>query len=93
MILKFCLCLKRLFDEKETDKVPVCSYVKNAIFKKKWHPPDVSAEDEWTVNHQIVVPKVYRPESLNLANETPRSGHLSIYKTYHRILNHFTGQS
>ena len=28
---------------------------------RKWRPPDVSAEDEWTVNHQIVVPKVYRP--------------------------------
>ena len=23
-------------------------------------PHDVSAEDEWTVNHQIVVPRVYR---------------------------------
>ena len=23
---------------------------------RKWRPPDVSAEDEWTVNHHIVVP-------------------------------------
>ena len=31
----------------------------------------------------------YRPEILNLAHETPMSGHLGINKTYHKILNHF----
>ena len=56
---------------------------------KKWRPPDVLAEDEWNVNHQIVVPRVYRPEILNLAHETPMSGHLGVNKTYHKILNHF----
>ena len=56
---------------------------------RKWHPPDVSADDEWTVNHQIVVPRAYRPEILNLAHETPMSGHLGVNKTYHKILNHF----
>ena len=56
---------------------------------RKWRPPDVSAEDEWTVNHQIVIPRVYRPEILNLAHETPMSGHLGVNKTYHKILNHF----
>ena len=62
---------------------------KNGILMRKWRPPDVSAEDEWTVNHQIVVPRVYRPEILNLAHETPMSGHLGINKTYHKILDHF----
>ena len=52
-------------------------------------PFDVSAEDKWTVNHQIVVPRVYRPEILNLALETPISGHLGVNKTYNKILNHF----
>ena len=56
---------------------------------RKWRPPDVSAEDEWTVNHQNVIPRVYRPEILNLAHETPMSGHLGVNKTYHKILNHF----
>ena len=81
--------LERAFDEKEIDQVPVCFYVKNGILMRKWCPPDVSAEDEWTVNHQIVVPRVYRPEILNLAHDTPMSGHLCINKTYHKILNHF----
>ena len=68
--------LERALDKKEIDQVLVCFYVKNGILMRKWHPPDVSAEDEWTVNHQIVVPRVYRPEILNLAHETPLSGHL-----------------
>ena len=81
--------LERALDEKEIDQVPVCFYVKNDILMRKWRPTDVSAEDEWTVNHQIVVPRVYRPEILNLAHETPMSGHLGVNKTYHKILNHF----
>ena len=52
--------LERAFDEKEIDQVPVCFYVKNGILMRKWHPLDFSAEDEWTVNHQIVVLRVYR---------------------------------
>ena len=81
--------LERAFDVKEIDQVPVCFYVKNGILMKTWRPPDVSAEDEWTVNHQTVVPRVYRPEILNFAHDTPMSGHLGINKTYHKILYHF----
>ena len=66
--------LERAFDEKETDQFPVCFYVKNGILMRKWSPPDVSAEDEWIVNHQIVVPWVYHPEILNLVHETPMPG-------------------
>ena len=29
---------------------------------RKWRPPDVSADDEWTVNYQIVLHRAYRPE-------------------------------
>ena len=40
---------ERALDEKEISQVPVCYYVKNDILMRKWRPPDVSAEDEWTV--------------------------------------------
>ena len=80
---------ERALDENEISQVPVCYYVKNDILMRKWHPPDVSAEDEWTVDHQIVVPRIHRPEILNLAHETPMSGHLGGNKTYHKIRNHF----
>ena len=80
---------ERALDENEISQVPVCYYVKNDILMRKRRPPDVSAVDEWTVNHQIVAPRIYRPEILNLAHETPMSGHLGVNKTYHKILNHF----
>ena len=33
--------LERAFDEKQIDQYPVCSYVKNGIFLRKWRPADV----------------------------------------------------
>ena len=47
-------------------QVPFFYYVKNDILVRKWRPLDASADDELTVNHQIVVPRAYRPEILNL---------------------------
>ena len=58
---------------------------------RKWRPFDVPADDEWAVYHQIVVPKSYRHEILNITNESPMSGHLGINKTYHKILIIFIG--
>ena len=57
--------------------------------KRNWRSPEVPADDEWAVNHQIVVPKMYRSEILSFAHETPMSDHLGVNKTYHKILNHF----
>ena len=47
---------ERVLDENKTSQVPVCYYVKNNILMRKWRLPDVSADNEWAVNHQIVVP-------------------------------------
>ena len=58
---------------------------------RKWRSPEVPANDEWAVNHQIVVTKIYRSEILSLAHETPVSGQVGVNKTYHKILNHFIG--
>ena len=77
----------------ETDLAqdPIYFYIKNGISMRKWRSPEVPAADEWAVNHQIVVPKIYRSEILSLAHETPMSDHLGVNKTYpyHKILNHF----
>ena len=80
----------RALDENEMSQVPVCYYVKNDILMRKWRPPDVSADDEWTVNHQIVVPRAYRPEILNLAHKTAMSGHLGVNKMFLSIANPVT---
>ena len=61
----------------ETDLVrdPICFYIKNGILMRKWRFPEVPADDEWAVNHQIVVLKIYRSEIFSVAHETPMSGH------------------
>ena len=80
---------QKAVSEMDQAQDPICFYIKNGILMRKWRSPEVSADDEWAVNHQIVVPKIYRSEILSLAHETPMSGHLGVNKTYHKILNHF----
>ena len=56
---------------------------------RKFRPPDVPADADWAIQHQIVLPKSYRNEVLSIAHETPLSGHLGVKKTYNKLLNHF----
>ena len=56
---------------------------------RKWRPPDVPADQEWMITHQIVLPHAYRKECLSLAHEHPMSGHLGIKKTLHCVMSHF----
>ena len=80
---------QKVVSETDLAQDPICFYIKNGILMRKWRSPEVPADDEWAVNHQIVIPKIYRSEILSLAHETPMSGHLGVNKTYHKILNHF----
>ena len=80
---------EKAVEESELSKNPVCYFVQNDILMRKWRPPDVSAENEWAVKHQIVIPKVYRYEMLSLAHEIPLAGHLGSKKTLHKILEYF----
>ena len=56
---------------------------------RKLRPLNAPASEEWSVIHQIVVPKVYQCETLKLAHESPLGGHLGINKTYSKITKHF----
>ena len=73
----------------ELDKVPVGYKVRNGVLMRKCRPPNVHASEEWSVIHQIVVPKVYQSEILKLLHESSMGGHLGINKTYSRITKHF----
>ena len=75
--------------ESEAAKVPTCFYMRSGVLMRKWRPPTVSPDEEWQVSHQIVVPKCYREDVLNLAHELPLAGHLGIKKTYQKVLSHF----
>ena len=78
-----------MVNETDLAQDPICFYIKNGILMRKWRSPEVPADDEWAINHQIVLPKIYRSDLLSLAHETPLSGYLGANKTYHKILNHF----
>ena len=79
----------RTVDESEVSSNPICYFIKNGVLMRKWRPPDISAEDEWAIKYQVVIPKAYRVEILSMAHETPLAGHLGVNKTYQKILNHF----
>ena len=56
---------QKAVSESNLAKDPICFYIKNGILMRKWRSPEVPADDEWAVNHQIVVPKIYRSEILS----------------------------
>ena len=56
---------------------------------RKWRPPDALPSEEWRQVHQIVVPKIYMQEIMELADDTPLTGHLGVRKTCQKVLQHF----
>ena len=76
-------------NETEASKVPVCYYICNGVLMRKWRPPNISADEEWNVANQVVVPKPYQSHIIGLAHDIPMAGHLGVTKTYNRILQHF----
>lgn len=60
--------LKDLFDtvmsEEEVDSVPKEYFLKEGMLMRKWRPVNSLANEKWKVVNQIVIPSVYRPESL-----------------------------
>ena len=49
------------------------------VLIRKWRPAaDVPADADWSVKHQIVLPKSFRTEVFSLAHENPLSGHLGV---------------
>ena len=79
----------KALSEDEIFTVPVGYYFRNGVIMRKWRPADVPAVADWSVKHQIVLPKSFRTEVLSLAHENPLSGHLVVTKTCYKLLNHF----
>lgn len=79
----------RILSNDELEKTPVGYYLQLGVLMRKWRPSDVLADEEWAVVTQVVVPKVYRKEILQLAHSLPLDGHLGVAKTYAKILKQF----
>ena len=75
-------------DEKDATNDPISYFMKNRVLMRKWHPLDISADNEGAFRHLIIIQKSYRTEILSLAHNTPLSGHLGINKTLQKINTH-----
>jgi hypothetical protein len=90
IISESCICsFTRALPLEGASKEPECYYLKDDILMRKWRPPDALPSEEWRQAHQIVVPKVYRQEIIELAHDTPLAGHLGVRKTCQKVLQHF----
>lgn len=75
--------------EEEAGKERVCFYRKGKVLMRKWRPVEDSLDEDWSEVHQVVVPKVFHRQILNVSHEVGLSGHLGVNKTSQRIVKHF----
>ena len=80
------LWFQKALTEEEAILQLECFYLKCDILMRK---DIVPADEEGAEQHQIVVPESYRPAILSRAHDAPLSGHLSVNKTYLKILKQF----
>ena len=64
--------------ESEVSQNPTYYFTKNGVH----------TEEERAVQYQMIVPKIYRPDVLRAADETPLPGHMGVNKTCQRFLDH-----
>ena len=80
----------KALSEDQIFTVPVGYYFRNGVLMCKWRPADVQADADWSVKHQIVLPKSFQIEVLSfLSRENHLSGHLGVTKAFYKLLNHF----
>ena len=82
------LLRQRALPLEDASKEPECYYLKYDILVRKWRPPDALPSEGWRQVHQIVVPKIYRQEIIELAHDTPLAGHLGVRKSCQKVLQH-----
>ena len=75
---------------KPTDNIPLGYYcLDNGVLMRKWRPSTEPSDQEWHIRNQIVLPKPYQRHVVELAHDSPLSGHFGTRKTTLRILEHF----
>ena len=79
--------------ETEMKKVPECFFLSSGVLMRKWRPPDIPANEDWKIFHQVVLPTGYRQVILKYAHDSPIAGHFGINKTLKGYYSISFGQS
>ncbi|XP_072892880.1 uncharacterized protein, partial [Hemitrygon akajei] len=75
--------------EEEVQRESEGYYLNDWVSLRKWRPPTVLASEDSAMEHQVVVPKVYRAGILTVAHSMPLGGHFGVSKTVNRIRKEF----
>ncbi|KAK0143189.1 Retrovirus-related Pol polyprotein from transposon 412 [Merluccius polli] len=78
-----------VMSDEDIEQSPHGYFLRDGVLMRKWRPLTASAQDEWRVLYQIVIPASFRDEVLSLAHDHHFAGHLAVNKTTDRILRHF----
>ena len=76
---------KSVVDQSKVKDHRSCYYRQNGILMRKWKSHPTKSPDQ--VEEQIVLPKQYRSQVLNIAHD--KAGHMGVRKTLDRITRHF----
>ncbi|XP_076052821.1 uncharacterized protein LOC143032237 [Oratosquilla oratoria] len=65
-------------------------YLEEGVLFRRWVESTCPTDDAvWSERRQVMLPRVYRKEILQLGHDSPLSGHLGVRKTLDRIWQHF----
>ena len=83
------MLFSEVMSDEDIEQSPHGYFLRDSVLMRKWRPLTASAQDEWRVLFQIVIPVSFRGEVLSLAHDHHFAGHLGVNKTTDRILRHF----
>ncbi|XP_076049696.1 uncharacterized protein LOC143030434 [Oratosquilla oratoria] len=65
-------------------------YLESGVLFRKWVDSTCPTDDAvWSERRQIMLPKVYKEEVMQMGHDSPFAGHMGVRKTLDRIWQHF----
>jgi Integrase zinc binding domain len=64
-------------------------YLSEGVLKRKYVPMDLQADQECQILAQIVIPKLYQEQILQLAHNDSFAGHQGVKKTFETVVKYF----
>lgn len=75
--------------EEDLERVPTGYFIKSDVLMRKRRHPHIVGSEDWSVVHQVILPKKYRREVMKTVPKIPLRGHLGVTKTCDKVTKHF----